>query len=58
MSKTTANGRLCNKIIYNIAMSIIAKKHNLYVEYVNNEKMILLGFYINIKIKKIAKKNI
>jgi hypothetical protein len=34
MSHTTANnGRLCNQIIRNLAVSFIAKKHNLYVDY-------------------------
>jgi len=36
MSKTIGtNGRLCNQIIRNLALSLIAKKHNLYVDYFN-----------------------
>jgi hypothetical protein len=36
MSKTTGkNGRLCNQIIRNLALSLIAKKNNLYVDYYN-----------------------
>jgi hypothetical protein len=31
----TDNGRLCNQIIRNLALSILAKKYNLYVEYSN-----------------------
>lgn len=34
MTTTTAtNGRLCNQIIRNLAVSLIAEKHDLYVEY-------------------------
>ena len=33
MSLTTSyNGRLCNQIIRNLALSILAKKYNLFVE--------------------------
>ena len=36
MSKTCGdNGRLCNQIERNLALSFIAKKHNLYVDYFN-----------------------
>lgn len=36
MSKTCGdNGRLCNQIVRNLALSFIAKKHNLYVDYFN-----------------------
>ena len=36
MSKTTErNGRLCNQIIRNLALSILAEKYDLYVEYSN-----------------------
>ena len=36
MSTTTSsNGRLGNQIIRNLAVSIIAEKHNLYVNYCN-----------------------
>jgi hypothetical protein len=33
MSRTLKKGRLCNQIIMNLAVSIIAEKHNLYVDY-------------------------
>ena len=32
---TTKNGRLCNQIIRNLALSIIAKQNNLHVIYSN-----------------------
>ena len=36
MSKTTErNGKLCNQIIRNLALSILAEKYDLYVEYSN-----------------------
>jgi len=36
MSKTTeGNGRLCNQVIRNLALSILAEKYDLYVEYSN-----------------------
>lgn len=36
MSKTTIkNGRLCNQIIRNLSLSILAQKYDLYVEYSN-----------------------
>lgn len=35
MSKTTEYGRLCNQIIRNLALSILAEKYDLYVEYSN-----------------------
>ena len=36
MTTTTYNnGRLCNQIIRNLAVSFIAKKHNLNVNYAN-----------------------
>ena len=34
MSKTTVeNGRLCNQIIRNLSLSMLAEKYDLYVEY-------------------------
>lgn len=33
MSRTTNYGRLCNQIIRNLALSILAEKYDLYVEY-------------------------
>ena len=44
MSYTTYdNGRLCNQIFRNLALSIIAEKHNLYVEYANYELIKEIG---------------
>ena len=40
MSITTErNGRLCNQIIRNLALSILAKKYDLYVEYANYDNI-------------------
>lgn len=39
MSITTGYGRLCNQIIRNLALSFIAEKNNLYVEYFNFDKI-------------------
>ena len=35
MSTTTGPGRLCNQVIRNLALSVMAKKHNLYVRHYN-----------------------
>lgn len=44
MSVTTEhNGRLCNQIIRNLAVSFIAKKNDLYVEYSSHNKISNLG---------------
>ena len=43
MSYTINNGRLGNQIIRNLAVNCIAEKHNLYVDYVNNDKILELG---------------
>jgi hypothetical protein len=44
MSKTTdRNGRLCNQIIRNLAISLIAEKQNLYVDYANYKLIKELG---------------
>ena len=43
MSYTVENGRLGNQIIRNICMSMIAKRHNLYVKYCNFDKITSLG---------------
>jgi len=51
MSTTTSlNGRLGNQIIRNLAVSIIAEKHNLYVNYCNYDLITKLG--INLFIGK------
>jgi len=40
MSRTTEhNGRLCNQVIRNLALSILAEKYDLYVEYSNYDNI-------------------
>lgn len=57
MSKTTdGNGRLCNTIIRNLALSILAKKYDLYVEYFNYDEINnILGIKLFIGNKKYDK---
>jgi len=43
MTTTTTNGRLGNQIIRNLAVSLIAEKYNLYVEYCNKSLINNLG---------------
>jgi hypothetical protein len=43
MTTTTCNGRLGNQIIRNLAVSLIAEKHNLCVHYCNNDLIAQLG---------------
>lgn len=43
MTTTFPIGRLCNQIIRNLAISLIAKKHNLHVDYCNKELIEKLG---------------
>ena len=43
MTKTENIGRLGNQIIRNLAVSLLAKKHNLKVDYYNNELINKLG---------------
>ena len=43
MSYTVENGRLGNQIIRNVCTSMIAERHNLYVEYCNIERIASLG---------------
>ena len=51
MSKTTENnGRLCNQIIRNLAMSLLAEKNNLLVYYSSKDRIDKLG--INLYIGK------
>ena len=45
MTLTTANGRLGNQIIRNLAVSLLAKKHNLRVNYVNNDLIKIITKY-------------
>ena len=46
MSFTRRNGRLCNQIIRNLAVSLIAEKNNLYVDYYNKEIIEQLGIHL------------
>lgn len=43
MTSTRSNGRLRNQIIRNLAVSLLAKKHNLKVEYYNKDLINKLG---------------
>lgn len=43
MSKTLPNGRLCNRIIRNLAASFIAEKNNLAVDYSSYDEIKRLG---------------
>jgi hypothetical protein len=47
-TKTIENGRLCNQIIRNLCVSIIARKFNLYVEYSQYSKINSLGINLYI----------
>ncbi len=51
MSFTEGPGRLCNQIIRGFAVSRIAKKHDLYVNYYNHQQIKRLGieFYVGTK---------
>ena len=51
MTTTKEIGRLGNQIIRNIAVSIIAQKHNLLVNYCNNTSFIELGILLFIGTK-------
>ena len=42
--QNTSNGRLCNQIIRNLAVSIIAERFDLYVEYSEYDKLNIIGF--------------
>ena len=42
-STPSGNGRLCNQIIRNLAVSIVAEKHDLHVTYANNDLIKQLG---------------
>ena len=59
MSKTTVNnGRLCNQIIRNLSLSLLAKKYDLYVEYSNFENINNnLGIKLYVGNKKYEKTN-
>ena len=59
MSKTTIkNGRLCNQIIRNLSLSLLAKKYDLHVEYSNFEDINNnLGINLHVGNKKYEKTN-
>jgi len=44
MTSTISNGRLGNQIIRNLAVSLVAEKHNLKVDYCNKDLIENLGF--------------
>jgi hypothetical protein len=46
MTTTLKNGRLCNQIIRNLAVSIVATKHDLFVSYYNYDLIVLLGIHL------------
>jgi hypothetical protein len=46
MTTTSMNGRLCNQIIRNLAVSLIAEKNNLHVDYCNKELIEKIGIYL------------
>ena len=52
MTTTICNGRLCNQIIRNIAVSLIAEKNDLYVNYWNYTLIHQLGIDLFIGNKK------
>jgi len=52
MTTTLNNGRLGNQIIRNIAVSLIAERHNLYVIYFNHLSIKDLGIVLYVGIKK------
>jgi hypothetical protein len=52
MTTTLCNGRLCNQIIRNIAVSLIAEKNDLYVHYCNYTQIHQLGIDLFIGNKK------
>lgn len=45
---TPGSGRLCNQLFRNLALSIIAEKHNLYVQYSNFDTISKLGIKLYI----------
>ena len=48
-----SNGRLCNQIIRNLALSLLARKYDLYVEYSNYEAINnILGIELHVGNKK------
>lgn len=52
MTTTLNNGRLGNQIIRNIAVSLIAERHNLYVIYFNHRFIKDLGIVLHVGRKK------
>lgn len=43
MSYTVEFGRLCNQVIRNTCVSILAKKYDLYVNYSSHDRITRLG---------------
>ena len=52
MTTTKPNGRLCNQIIRNLCVSIIAEKQNLFVTYSSYDRITLLGIPLFIGTQK------
>jgi hypothetical protein len=52
MSSTASNGRLGNHIFRNLAVNLIAKKHNLYVTYTSHDRIEMLGIQLFVGINK------
>lgn len=49
---TSKRGRLCNQIIRNLCVSLIAKRHDLFVEYSEYDKITSIGIELYIGKKK------
>lgn len=58
MTTTAHNGRLGNQIIRNLAVSLIAEKNDLFVEYCNNEAIQKLGVKLFVGSKKYGNKKV
>ena len=43
MTSVNQTGRFCNQVIKNLGVSIIAERHNLYVDYYNKKGVETLG---------------
>jgi hypothetical protein len=43
MTTTGSNGRFCNQLVRNLAVSLIAERHNLYVNYCSGDLIKVLG---------------
>jgi hypothetical protein len=58
MTTTTRNGRLGNQIIRNLAVSLIAEKNDLFVDYYDNEIIKRLGINLFVGTKKYGHKKV